>query len=253
MNKIDKDIMLGMISILNEAIEAHKNGNPIMTDEQFGIRMLDLKQFEEETGFILSNSPIPRMVTKVVIESKETESIHKTSECNTVNKVIKFANNKDLLVNIKLDGIPMLLTYNNGVLVKCNIRNNNNFDFDIDELINKFVNVPLKISKKETYIIGGEAVIVNEKLKFFVQDILNDEEYNLFDNLHNAEELGFDVAPYWVSTTLNPKKLQSNFEYVFEYAKEENLPCDGIMFRFNDIEYAKSLNDDKRSIIYKEK
>ena len=66
MNKIELDIMKGMVSILNEASEAYYNtGNPIMSDEQFDMRLADLKQFEEETGFVLANSPTINVGAKV--------------------------------------------------------------------------------------------------------------------------------------------------------------------------------------------
>lgn len=67
MNAIELDMMRGMVSILNEASEAYYNtGNPIMTDEQFDMRLADLKQLEEETGFILSNSPTQNVGAKVL-------------------------------------------------------------------------------------------------------------------------------------------------------------------------------------------
>ena len=57
-NQIELDIMRGMVSILNEASDRYYNGKPlIMSDEQFDARLEDLRQLEEETGFILSNSP----------------------------------------------------------------------------------------------------------------------------------------------------------------------------------------------------
>lgn len=57
MNSIEADIMKGMVSILNEAIEAYHNGKPIISDIQFDTRLDDLKQLEEDTGFVLENSP----------------------------------------------------------------------------------------------------------------------------------------------------------------------------------------------------
>ena len=44
MNAIEKDIMKGLVSILNEASDRYYNsGNPIMTDAQFDARLSDLK------------------------------------------------------------------------------------------------------------------------------------------------------------------------------------------------------------------
>lgn len=56
MNSIELDIMKGMVSILNEASDRYYNGKPlIMSDSEFDSRLADLKQFEEETGFVLAN------------------------------------------------------------------------------------------------------------------------------------------------------------------------------------------------------
>ena len=66
MNAIELDMMRGMVSILNEASNAYYNtGSPIMTDEQFDARLADLKQLEEETGFVLTNSPTQNVGYKV--------------------------------------------------------------------------------------------------------------------------------------------------------------------------------------------
>ena len=69
MNKVDLDVMRSMVSILNLASERYYNsGNPIMSDKEFDMRLEDLRQFEKETGFILSNSPTQRVGAKVLTE-----------------------------------------------------------------------------------------------------------------------------------------------------------------------------------------
>ena len=58
MNSIELDFMKGMVSILNEVNEVYNNtGEMIITDEQYNIRLEDLKQLEEETGVVFVNSP----------------------------------------------------------------------------------------------------------------------------------------------------------------------------------------------------
>lgn len=299
MNSIDLDIMRGMVSILNDASEAYYNtGNPIMSDSEFDMRLEDLRQFEEETGFILSNSPTQKVGAKVLTELNETTHSHpmlSLEKCHTVEELIKFANNKELVVSIKLDGLTVSITYENGILVKAETRGNGYVGSDITEHIKQFKNVPFKINKEGIYIVDGEAIITDEdfaeingngefknsrnlaagtlsvldtslvakrKLSFMVWDIIEGGSSNkLKDNLNEAKTLGFDVVPSWVNgnstNALNPKNLQSNIDYVFDFAADEGLPCDGIVFKFNDIEYGKSLGATghhfKNGIAYKRK
>lgn len=57
MNEVEFDFMKGMISILNEAAQAYHSGKAIITDEQYDVRLEDLKNLEEETGIVFANSP----------------------------------------------------------------------------------------------------------------------------------------------------------------------------------------------------
>ena len=298
MNAIKLNIMKGMVSILNEASEAYYNtGIPIMTDEQFDARLEDLRQLEEEMGFVLANSPTQKVGAKVLTELNEITHSHpmlSLEKCHTVEEIIKFANNKELVASIKLDGLTVSLTYENGILVKAETRGNGYVGSDITEHIKQFKNVPFKINKKEIYIVDGEAIITDEdfaeinkngefknsrnlaagtlsvldtslvakrKLCFMVWDIIEGGGSNkLKDNLNEAKELGFDIVPFWFNNTingLNPENLQSNIDYVFDYAKDEGLPNDGMVFKFNDIEYGKSLGATshhfKNGIAYKRK
>ena len=294
MNKIELDIMKSMVSILNEASNAYYNtGNPIMTDEQFDARLEDLRQLEEETGFVFANSPTHNVGAKVLTELKEITHSHpmlSLEKCHTIEELVKFANNKELIASIKLDGLTCSLTYKDGVLVSAETRGNGYVGSDIIEHVKQFKNVPLRINKEGTYIVDGEAIITDEdfaeintdgeyknsrnlasgtlsvldtslvakrKLRFLAWDIIEGGSNSLKDNLNMAKELGFDVVPFWFATNLNPKNLQSNIDYVFDYAKEEGLPCDGIVFKFNDIEYGKSLGATshhfKNGIAYKAK
>ena len=298
MNQIELDMMKSMVSILNDAAEAYYNtGNPIMSDELFDARLEDLRQFEQETGFILANSPTHNVGARVLTELNETTHSHpmlSLEKCHTVEELIKFANKKELVASIKLDGLTVSLTYEDGVLVKAETRGNGYVGSDITEHIRQFKNVPFKINKEGTYIVDGEAIITDEdfaeinkdgefknsrnlaagtlsvldtslvakrRLRFFVWDIVKGGKNSLKDNLSEAKNLGFDVVPYWVNQStanaLNPKNLQSNIDSVFEYAKEVGYPCDGVVFKFNDIAYGKSLGATehhfRNGIAYKKK
>ncbi len=281
MNSIERDMMIGMINILNEANNAYYNtGNPIMSDEQFDARLRDLQELERETGIVFSNSPTQTVGYKVLTELQEvTHSYPMLSleKCHTVEELIKFANNRELVASIKLDGLTCRLTYENGLLIRAETRGNGYVGSDITEHVKQFKNVPLKINKEGTYVIDGEAIITDNdfaevnkdgeyknsrnlasgtlavldtslvakrRLRLLGWDVIEGGTNSLNDNLNEAKELGFDVVPHWFNnstTGLNPKNLEGNIYYIFDFAKEEGLPCDGIVFKFNDIEYGKSL------------
>lgn len=297
-NQIELDMMRGMVSILNEASDRYYNGkSPIMTDEQFDMRLADLKQLEEETGVVLSNSPTINVGYRVLTELNEITHSHpmlSLEKCHTVDELLKFMNNKDTIASIKLDGLTCSLTYKDGVLVSAETRGNGYIGSDITEHIKQFKNVPFKINKDGTYIVDGEAIITDEdfaeinkdgeyknsrnlaagtlsvldtslvakrRLRFFAWDIIEGGGNNLGENLNEAEALGFEIVPFWYNANspaaLNPNNLQSNIDYVFDYAKENGYPCDGVVFKFNDIEYGKSLGATshhfKNGIAYKAK
>lgn len=278
MNPVELDMMRGMVSILNEASERYYNtGNPIMSDAQFDARLEDLRQLEEETGFIFANSPTQNVGAVVLTELDEVEHTRpmlSLEKCHTVEELIRFANNKELVASIKLDGLTCRLTYENGVLTKAETRGNGYVGSDITEHVKRFKNVPLKINKAGSYVVDGEAIITDEdfaevnkngeyknsrnlasgtlsvldtslvakrKLSFIAWDVVEGSGNNLKNNLNEAKELCFDVVPSWVANNLDANKLQGTIDYVFEFAKDEGLPCDGVVFKFNDIEYGKSL------------
>lgn len=298
MNEIEKDIMLGMISILNEASEAYYNtGNPIMSDSQFDARLEDLRQFEEETGFIFANSPTQRVGARVLTELNEVKHNHpmlSLEKCHTVDELLKFINNKETVASIKLDGLTVSIKYENGILISAETRGNGIVGSDITEHIKQFKNVPLKINKSDTYIVDGEAIITDEdfreinkngefknsrnlaagtlsvldtslvakrKLRFLVWDVIEGSSNTLSKSLTEAKDLGFDVVPFWTNSAspmaLHPNNLQSNIDYVFDVANDEGLPIDGVVFKFNDIEYGKSLGSTshhmRNGIAYKRK
>lgn len=294
MNEIELRLMKSMVDILNEASNAYYNtGTPIMSDEQFDARLEDLRQFEKETGFILSNSPTQKVGYKVLTELEEVKHSHpmlSLEKCHTIDELIGFANGKELVSSIKLDGLTVSIRYEDGVLVKAETRGDGYVGSDVTEHIKQFKNVPLKINKDGIYVVDGEAIITDEdfaevnknkeyknsrnlasgtlsvldtslvakrRLKFFVWDVIEGGNNSLFENLDMARKLGFDVVPYWIARDLNPKKLQNTLDYIFDYARDEGLPCDGIVFKFDNLEYGKSLGATshhfKNGIAYKAK
>ena len=295
MTEIERNMMLGMIDILNMASEAYYNSEtPIMDDETYDMRLKDLQEFEKETGVIFSNSPTINVGAKTLSNLPKVEHNHKMlslDKCHSTDEIINFSKGKELVASIKLDGMTASLLYEDGIFVRGESRGDGYVGVDITEHVKKFKNVPLKINKKGTYIVDGECIITNEdfaevnkdnefknsrnlvsgtlnsldtslvvkrKISFIVWDVIEGgNSNNIKDNLNEAMELNFNVVPHWLTNNLDPKKLQGTLDYIFDVATDDGLPCDGIVFKFNDIEYGKSLgyveHHFKNGIAYKRK
>lgn len=278
MNKFD---IAARVRELNRASEAYYNtGQPIMSDYEFDKKIEELKQWEEETGIILSNSPTHNVGATVLDNIKEVA--HKTpmlslEKCHSVEEIIKFANNHNLVASIKLDGLTVRLTYKDGDLVLAESRGNGVVGSDVTEHVKQFTNVPLHINKEGTYIIDGEALIKSDdfaeinkngeyknsrnlaagtlsnldtsvvkdrKLSWYAWEVVEGakESKSFTFSLIEAEELGLDVVPN-ANLGYSEMDIEEVIEYCFDKAKEYNLPQDGVVFKFDDVEYGKSLGN----------
>ena len=278
MNKFD---IAARVRELNRASEVYYNtGQPIMSDYEFDQKLEELRQWEEETGIILSNSPTQNVGATTLSSIKEVT--HKTpmlslEKCHSTEEIIKFANNHNLVASVKLDGLTVRLTYRDGDLVLAESRGNGVVGSDVTEHVKQFTNVPLHINKEGTYIIDGEAliklddfaeinkngeyknsrnlaagtlsnldtsVVKDRKLSWYAWEVVEGakESKSFTFSLIEAEELGLDVVPN-ANLGYSEMDIEEVIEYCFDKAKEYNLPQDGVVFKFDDVEYGKSLGN----------
>ena len=234
MNQAELSLMKGMIDILNRHLK-----EPFLTSEQYSMRLADLKEFEEEAGFVYINSPTCKKRMNHVLDIVEMSNISKRiyKRCNNVEDIIEFANEKDMFVYLNLTGIDLVITYIDGVMAKLEVDNS----IALIDFYN--INIPYKINKKGTYVVKG---VLQCGSHFYVDNVLYADcmSKKSKDNLEEAEKLGFDVVSHWLANNFDPKNLRSNLKYVYDYAKEEELKHDGVIFRFNDISY------DRDEIVY---
>lgn len=278
MNKFD---IAARVRELNNASEAYYNtGQPIMSDAEFDNKLEELRQWEEETGIVLSNSPTQNVGATILDSIKEVT--HKTpmlslEKCHSVEEIIKFANNHNLVASVKLDGLTVRLTYKDGDLLLAESRGNGTVGSDITEHVKQFSNVPLHINKEGTYVIDGEAlikldnfteinkngeyknsrnlaagtlssldtsVVKDRKLSWYAWEVIEGDNNNSFYlRLLNAQILGFDVVPCYDITINEFNQLQIHIDNFINIAEKENLPQDGVVFKFDDIDYGKSLGN----------
>lgn len=120
--KTNHERMLELILILNAAdIAYYKHDKPSMTDRDYDLLTDELRDLEKDTGLILSNSPTQK-VSGEVLESLEkvqhSKPMLSADKTKLVEDLIRFAARRPVLLSWKMDGLTLVLRYENGSLVQ---------------------------------------------------------------------------------------------------------------------------------------
>ena len=222
-------------------------------------------------------APLLTKLDKATHEFKPMLSLEKV---HTAEEIIKFSNGKELIAMIKLDGLSVRLTYHYGVFSKAETRGDGITGSDITIHAKHFKNIPLYIrNEAETYVVDGEAIITDEDfesinaalpkgvekfknsrnlasgtlalldtsivqerhLRFVVWDVIVGSKFTQFEHLlDEAELLGFEVVPFMGHAETIEAINVSNI-MVLDRAKHSGYPCDGVVWKFNDVTYGESL------------
>jgi DNA ligase (NAD+) len=160
-NKIDR--IKELIKICNEASIAYYTlDKPVMSDKTYDAYYDELLQLESTTGVILSNSPTQRVQGEVLpflTKVTHTEPMLSAEKSKDINDVIKFMGNKSCLLSWKLDGLTIVLRYNEGKLQQAITRGGGIEGEDVTHTVKTFTNVPLTIDYKGYLEIRGEGLV----------------------------------------------------------------------------------------------
>ena len=161
MNKIDR--IKELIEILNRASRAYYAEDvEIMSNFEYDKLYDELLALEAETGTVFANSPTQKVGYEVVSElPKERHpspmlSLDKTKD---VDQLVSWLGDKEGLLSWKMDGLTVVLTYEDGQLAKAVTRGNGEIGEVITPNARTFVNLPGSISYKGRLTIRGEAII----------------------------------------------------------------------------------------------
>ena len=249
-----------------EAKDAYYNtGSPIMSDFEYD------KLVEEYGDELPVGAPILNGIKKVHIIDRPMLSLDKVHSIEEINA---FKKDKVLIASVKCDGLSVRLVYENGELVSANTRGDGYIGGDITEHAHYIQGIPLIIPKSGHVVVDGEVVIfkrdfdsnrfknqrnaasgalalldMNEvksrKLSFIAWDIISiDNEYKSYhDKLCIIwQQLGFMVVPYDILTKkADTLDIQGAIDNCMEMAEKIGCPCDGVVFKYDDIEYGESL------------
>ena len=160
-DKIDR--IHELVNILNKARYAYEQEDEeIMSNYEYDKLYDELKALEEETGTILNNSPTVNVGYEVVSDLPKKKhqtpmlSLEKTKERD---ELIAFLNGREGVLSWKLDGLTVVLTYDNGVLNEAVTRGNGEVGEVVTANAKTFENLPRKIAYTGHLVLRGEATI----------------------------------------------------------------------------------------------
>ncbi len=160
-NKIKR--MKELIETLNYASKMYYQfSDPIMTDYEYDKLYDELVNLERETNTTFANSPTVNVETEV---SKQLEKVEHSSpmlslqKTKSIDDLSEFILDKEGLLSWKLDGLTIVLTYNEGKLVRGVTRGNGIIGEVVTENVKQFKNVPFTIPYKGQLVVRGEAII----------------------------------------------------------------------------------------------
>lgn len=276
--------MKALIIQLDKAAKAYyQDAEEIMSNYEYDKLYEKLQNLEKETGIVMAGSPTVSVGYEIMSElpkenhSSPMLSLDKTKEVEALEEWI---GDKEGVLSWKLDGLTIVLTYQNGELVKAVTRGNGVTGEVITNNAKTFKNLPLKIGYQGELILRGEAVIkysdfaaINNEIEMIEAKYKNprnlcsgsvrqlNSEITAKRNVHffafslvkaddvefkNSREeqrkwltsMGFDVVE---GKLVNKESMKETVEWFSKKIDSNDIPSDGLVLVFDDIEYGQSL------------
>ena len=170
--------MRQLIALLNQASDAYYNGRgELMSDFEWDAHFDQLKQLEQETGIVYPDSPTQRVSEDTIAGQKEEHEFPALSLAKTKQtaELARWAEGRPIWISWKLDGLTLVVTYDDGRLAKVVTRGNGHIGTNITHLAAAIEGIPPTIPSLDHAVIRGEAVISYQDFEQFNME--SDEEY----------------------------------------------------------------------------
>ena len=273
-----------LVKKLNEASKAYyQDASEIMTNYEYDALYDELAALEKETGVVLASSPTVNVGYEALTElpkerhEKPMLSLDKTKD---VQALKEWVGNHETVLSWKLDGLTIVLTYENGKLSKAVTRGNGEVGEVITNNAKVFKNLPLSIPHQGELVLRGEAVITYsdfEKINAEITDVdakyknprnlcsgsvrqLNNEitakrnvnffAFSLvkadgadFENSREKEMLWLKGQGFDVVEyrMVTADNLEEQVKWFASQIESNDFPSDGLVLTYDDIAYGESL------------
>ena len=261
---------------LIETAKEYDLGVPTISDREWDEMFFELRNLEKQAGYSEIGSPTKTISFDIVSSLKKVEHNHpmlSLDKTKSMDEVKSFMGNHQYGVMLKMDGLTCSLRYLDGQLVSAETRGDGRVGEDIFHNALVVPSIPKTIPYKGELVVDGEIICkyndfetfsneyknprnfaagsirlldANEcgfrKLTFVAWEVIKGyEECNsFFIKLNNLANLGFTVVPHILIDEEEEPFDKYDEEYLKNLAKDLSYPIDGLVFKFNDIEYGKS-------------
>jgi DNA ligase (NAD+) len=275
--------MKELIDILNKAASVYYQGkDEIMSNFEYDRMYDELSVLEKESGLVLAGSPTQKVGYEVLSElPKQTHpspmlSLDKTKQ---VDELSSWLGGKEGILSWKMDGLTVVLTYENGELLNAVTRGNGVVGEVITNNAKVFKNLPVNIPFKGRMVLRGEAIITYSEFKKINALLSEEEQYKNPRNLcsgsvrqlnneitakRNVELYAFTLVEAEGVDFKNSQQNKMEFmkeqgfqtveykvvtakniyetvEWFSEKVKTNDFPSDGLVLLYDDISYGESL------------
>ena len=276
--------MKELVEKLDQAAKAYyQEDREIMSNQEYDSLYDQLEQLEKETGTVLTNSPTVRVGYEAVNELPKEEhpspmlSLDKTKDREVLRG---FIGNHKCLLSWKLDGLTIVLTYENGELVKAVTRGNGIVGEVITNNARVFKNIPLRIPYNGQLVLRGEAIItyseferINETIgdadakyknprnlcsgsvrqlnneitakrnvRFYAFALVSAQDVD-FSNSREQQFIWLKKQGFEVVEykVVTSESLDEAMDYFSKTIVNNDFPSDGLVVTYDDIAYGESL------------
>ena len=232
--------MKELIPILSEAAKAYyQESREIMSNFEYDRLYDELLKLEQETGTVFAGSPTQKVGYEVLSElpkERHERPMLSLNKTKSVDELREWLGGQTGLLSWKMDGLTVVLTYEDGVLAKAVTRGNGEIGEVITPNARTFINIPTTIPYKGQLILRGEAVISYsdfEKLNDSIADV--DAKYKNPRNLcsGSVRQLNSGTIPIeWSTKSICPPSI--SIEVLNTFDKSSTLVASaGTIWQFS--------------------
>ncbi len=163
---LDRSRIDYLVETLNHASAAYYGGKEeIMSNFEWDALFDELVELEEKTGFVRNDSPThqtsssPDTDEEIGMEEPHEYPALSLAKTKKIGELQQWAGDRDIWLSWKLDGVTLVVTYDNGLPVKILSRGNGRIGKNLNHLIGSVKGIPDRIQYMGHLVVRGEATI----------------------------------------------------------------------------------------------